>query len=86
MSYIGGISRMITGDKINYYRKMVREKIKTMKQKKVILEEILANLVGWDLDGFHKMSERIQGITKNQFIIRAQKLWRQRLEKLWGSW
>jgi hypothetical protein len=90
-SVIMVLSWKITGEKIFQYRKLIKEKIHSLSSEKraKIMSRVLDQV--WEIEvlvGMNKLLSRIPGMKENEKIVTEArlKLWKNRLEKLWGPW
>jgi predicted nucleotidyltransferase len=83
------MSRLVTGKKINQYRKIISEKLRELpaEQKQELAISILDNLASGEALSLFKRSKRIGGISKEEHLIileERKEMWRKRVAKIWN--
>lgn len=86
---LADMSRLVTGKKINEYRKPIVEEIKKLspEEKKEFVDILTQYLFDIDTPSLEKRKERMPDLTleEHKDILEARKeMWRKRVQKIWG--
>lgn len=85
---LAGMSKIVTGNKINNYRKLIAEKLNllSLEKKEELADRIIKNIMRNEHMSFPKKETRLENLKINYWKIydERKKMWKNRVQKIWN--